>query len=68
MFFLDFIYADAANRFRAVQAWWQDMTERNYSCAVKPSISALQHDKIKKRTINQQKGTHRILNVPVGKR
>ncbi|XP_038712007.1 abnormal spindle-like microcephaly-associated protein homolog isoform X2 [Tripterygium wilfordii] len=33
---------DAARRFKAIQAWWQDMADQNYKCVVKPAVSVLQ--------------------------
>lgn len=36
---LHFIYADAAKKFKAIQAWWQDMTEQNCKTVVRPAAS-----------------------------
>ncbi|XP_015574312.1 abnormal spindle-like microcephaly-associated protein isoform X2 [Ricinus communis] len=46
---------DAARRFNAIKAWWQDMAERNNSFVIKPAISTLQHCSTKKSSINFQK-------------
>ncbi|OMO64877.1 IQ motif, EF-hand binding site [Corchorus olitorius] len=34
------ITEDGAKKFKAIQAWWRDMTERNYKSVVKPAASA----------------------------
>lgn len=38
-FLLHFIYADAAKKFKAIQAWWRDMAERNCKSVVRPAAS-----------------------------
>ncbi|GMI72737.1 hypothetical protein like AT4G21820 [Hibiscus trionum] len=34
------ITEDAAKKFKAIQAWWRDMTEQNYKSSVRPAASA----------------------------
>lgn len=36
---LHFIYADAAKKFKAIQAWWRNMTEQNYKSSVRSATS-----------------------------
>lgn len=33
---------ETLRKFKAIQAWWQEMTERNYTCDTKPVVSTLQ--------------------------
>lgn len=37
-----FLYTDATRKFKAIQAWWQDMAERNYKSVGKPAAPSLQ--------------------------
>ncbi|PON84060.1 Beta-catenin [Trema orientale] len=34
---------DAARKFKAIQAWWRDMTERNYPSVAEPTAPILRH-------------------------
>ncbi|XP_050211865.1 uncharacterized protein LOC126662021 [Mercurialis annua] len=46
---------DAATKFKAIKAWWQDMAEQNNSFVSKPASSFLQHNSTGAFSINFQK-------------
>ncbi|KAF4372521.1 hypothetical protein F8388_027194 [Cannabis sativa] len=46
---------DAARKFKAIQAWWQDMTERNYPSVAKPAASIFQHLSVNIDNTNSQR-------------
>ncbi|XP_024925563.3 uncharacterized protein LOC107420336 isoform X1 [Ziziphus jujuba] len=46
---------DAARKFKAIQAWWRDMAERNYKSAGKPVALVLQQLSRKKDDIRDQR-------------
>ncbi|KAJ4838684.1 hypothetical protein Tsubulata_003116 [Turnera subulata] len=52
---------DAARKFMAIKAWWQDMAERNNKFVTKPAISALQCKSTSKSSINIQRENAAIL-------
>jgi len=32
-----FFFSDAAKKFKAVKAWWQEMAKQNTNCIIKPA-------------------------------
>ncbi|XP_021644616.2 uncharacterized protein LOC110638375 isoform X2 [Hevea brasiliensis] len=46
---------DAARKFKAIKAWWQDMAERNNIFIIKPATSTLQHSSTSKSSVNIQR-------------
>ncbi|KAF2304980.1 hypothetical protein GH714_000847 [Hevea brasiliensis] len=46
---------DAARKFKAIKAWWQDMAERNNIFIIKPATSTLQHSSTSKSSANIQR-------------
>ncbi|GAV57034.1 LOW QUALITY PROTEIN: CH domain-containing protein/Arm domain-containing protein/IQ domain-containing protein [Cephalotus follicularis] len=46
---------DAARKFKAIQAWWRDLTDQNSEVVVKSSISSLQWSLTGKNSINIQR-------------
>ena len=38
----ELVYVDAARKFRAIKAWWQDMAERNNKFITQPSTFVLE--------------------------
>ncbi|KAJ0018873.1 hypothetical protein Pint_10934 [Pistacia integerrima] len=48
---------DAVRKFKALQAWWREMAEKNYKSASKPLISTWQSFSTSNDNINLEKGT-----------
>ncbi|XP_037496535.1 abnormal spindle-like microcephaly-associated protein homolog isoform X2 [Jatropha curcas] len=47
---------DAARKFKAIKAWWQDMAERNKKFVTEPATSTLQNNSTSKSKVNILKG------------
>lgn len=52
----ELVYADAARKFRAIKAWWQDMAERNNKFITQPGTSVLDCNSTSNLGIISQRG------------
>ncbi|GLT83252.1 hypothetical protein SLE2022_015520 [Rubroshorea leprosula] len=52
---------DAPKKFKAVQAWWRDMTKQNYKSVTKSTVSTLQSFAPRKQSIDMQRETSAIV-------